>query len=763
MVDLVKKVEQQQRCETDINEKNVEHPESPVHYKDYTEEEWRLLNNIYDDVFPTSQLEEDKSNESLANDSHNVILGSEEGTPMPSPVSGQDLTFGIPLSEDPVDAPNEERLLMQLLPSGLDLPIDTTPNVTDDPVNIPSLSSLISISDSEFSNSPNPSSSRKRKPTYKTDLGRKRKRHIKDWVDVRRKTLTNCGLQYVSKKGKIVPAKSMKPPCPLTCKLKCTKDFTDSMRKNIFDQFWQLSDHTKQWEFINKFTKRFDKKRMTTENPSRRKFTTKYYLPLPTDDSTFETQQVCLKMFCGTLAITDQIIRTAHSKLDSCGITSSDNRGKHLNHPKKIDDEMIRSVCDHVKSFQPVESHYTRKNTSKLYLDNSLSFNKMFSMYKDWPELSKYNNTAETERQYRTIVNDHMNIAFFIPKKDLCDKCHAFSNEVSPTEEQVLAHNKHILNKETARKYKAKDKEDAIQSTSKTICATFDFQKLLNCPSGEVSLFYYKRKLSLMHFTVFDTGIKEASCYLWPQNVGKRGANEVGSCLLDFIEKKVARGAIDIRFWSDNCNGQNRNRVIYSLYMYASNKYNINITHRFLESGHTQQEADSVHALIERTAKGKIIYTPDQWYALVCWAKTNNEPYNVIEVSQDMLYDLKELLQNRNFKKNTSNHDVKWNNIKEVCVKRSEPDIILYKYDLEGDYFKLNTLVQTRRNKKTVVDYCNDALKPLYSDTLPIPEAKYKDLIQLCEAGHIPRQYHAFFKNLKKVQSENVSGSDEDD
>ncbi|KAF9424552.1 hypothetical protein HW555_000363 [Spodoptera exigua] len=331
MVDLVKKVEQQQRCETDINEKNVEHP-------------------------------------------------------------------------DPVDAPNEERLLMQLLPSGPDLPIDTTPNVTDDPVNIPSLSSLISISDSEFSNSPNPSSSRKRKPTYKTDLGRKRKRHIKDWVD--------------------------------------------------------LSDHTKQWEFINKFTKRFDKKRMTTENPSRRKFTTKYYLPLPTDDSTFETQQVCLKMFCGTLAITDQIIRTAHSKLDSCGITSSDNRGKHLNHPKKIDDEMIRSVCDHVKSFQPVESHYTRKNTN-------------------WPELSKYNNTAETERQYRTIVNDHMNIAFFIPKKDLCDKCHAFSNEVSPTEEQVLAHNKHILNKEPARKYKAKDKEEAIQNSILFVAAVDIFDAKL--------------------------------------------------------------------------------------------------------------------------------------------------------------------------------------------------------------------------------------------------------------------------------------------
>lgn len=731
--------------------------ESPVRDNDYTEEEWRILKDIYDDntAFPIPQ-EEDKTNKTLT-DSHNFIFDSKEGTLMPSPMQGPDFVARSPVTEDPAEVLNKENTPIQLFPSGRDLRIETMPTVTNSPVNLPSVSSLISISDNEYT--PTSSTSHKRKPTYKTDPGRKRKRHVKEWVDVRRKILTNSGQQYISKRGKTVAAKTIKPACPQTCKLQCTKYFTQDFRKNIFDEFWRLSDHTKQWEYINKFTHRFDKKRMTTENSSRRKFTTKYYLPLPASDSTYQTRQVCLRMFCGTLSITDQTIRTALGKLDACGITSSDNRGKHLNHPRKIDDEMIRSVCDHVNTFQPVESHYTRKNTSKLYLDNSLSFNKMFFMYKEWSELYKYNNKAETERQYRNIVNDHMNIAFFIPKKDLCDKCHAFSNEVNPTEEQVLTHSKHISNKETARKYKARDKEDAIHSSSKIVCATFDFQKLLNCPSGEVSLFYYKRKLSLMHFTVFDAGTKEAFCYLWPQNVGKRGANEVGSCLLEFIEKKALRGAQDIRLWSDNCNGQNRNRVVYSLYMYASKKYNIDITHRFLESGHTQQEADSVHALIERSAKGKIIYTPDQWYALVRWAKTNNEPYNVIEVSQDMIYDLKELLQNRNFKKNTLNQDVKWNNIKEICVKISEPDIILYKYDLDSEYCRLNTLVQTRRNKKTT---CNDILKPLYLDSLPIPEAKYKDLLSLCDAGHIPRQYHAFFKNLKRSQIENVSESDED-
>ncbi|XP_073952058.1 uncharacterized protein [Choristoneura fumiferana] len=752
LVNLVK--ESDQSSEITSHGKDNNRPESPVPYNDCTEEEWSVLQDIYDNAFPASQAES----------GDDVILGSEEGTPMPSPSSGQDFYIETHSTENPVNTPNKEDMPTSSPIPNQDVHVDSPQAVNQDPVNIPSVNSLISIPENENPFTPNSSTSRKRKATYKADPGRKRKRHINQWIDTRRKLLTNSGNQYVSKRGKTVPAKTLKQACPATCKLKCSESFTEEIRKNIFDEYWKLSDHSKQWAYINKFTKRYPKRRMTTEGPSRRQFTTKYYLPVPVIDS-YEAQQVCLKMFCHTLSVTDQTIRTAHEKLDTCGITGSDNRGKHQNHAKKIDEEMIRSVCNHVKSFQPVESHYTRKNTSKLYLDNSLSFNKMFSMYKDWPDLHLYNNTAETERQYRNIINDHMNIAFFIPKKDMCDKCHAFTNHESPTEEQISAHNKHIANKEIARNYKAKDKEDARNNAPKVVCATYDFQKILHCPSGEVSLFYYKRKLSLMHFTVFDTGIKEASCYLWPENVAKRGANEVGSCLLSFIEKKVSNGAMDIRFWSDNCSGQNRNRVIYSLYMYASNKYNVDITHRFLESGHTQQEADSVHALIERTAKGKIIYTPDQWYALVRWAKTNNEPYNVIEVSQDMLYNLKELLQNRNFKKNTLNQDVKWNNIKEICVKKSEPNVILYKYDLESDYLTLNTLVSTRRNRKTVVANSNSELKVLYSDSLPISDAKYKDLMSLCQAGHIRKQYHGFFKNLKTSQNENinVSGSDEDD
>lgn len=77
-----------------------------------------------------------------------------------------------------------------------------------------------------------------------------------------------------------------------------------------------------------------------------------------------------------------------------------------------------------------------------------------------------------------------------------------------------------------------------------------------------------------------------------------------------------------ITFYLDNCYGQNKNKYITTLYMYAVNNLNIgSITHKFLIRGHTQNEADSVHSLIERQVKKNLksgpIYSPDQYIALI--------------------------------------------------------------------------------------------------------------------------------------------------
>lgn len=102
------------------------------------------------------------------------------------------------------------------------------------------------------------------------------------------------------------------------------------------------------------------------------------------------------------------------------------------------------------------------------------------------------------------------------------------------------------------------------------ISATFDFQKILNSPHGDVGLLYYKRKLSVYNFTVFDMANKAGFCYMWTECTGKRGANEVSSCLMMFMKNLIDKGTKEFLFWSDNCSGQNRNRVFYSMYIYLS-------------------------------------------------------------------------------------------------------------------------------------------------------------------------------------------------
>ncbi|CAG4947057.1 unnamed protein product [Parnassius apollo] len=133
-------------------------------------------------------------------------------------------------------------------------------------------------------------------------------------------------------------------------------------------------------------------------------------------------------MFKNTLSVSNQFIQSALDKYDkSTGNCEKDFRGRHNNKNKVCTAAIIKGVCDHVNSFQPVESHYTRKDTNKVYLAD-LNFCTMFKLYQTWAEENSIVERVHTARQYRHIVNMEINIAFYIPKKDQCDVCIAFKN-----------------------------------------------------------------------------------------------------------------------------------------------------------------------------------------------------------------------------------------------------------------------------------------------------------------------------------------------
>lgn len=217
----------------------------------------------------------------------------------------------------------------------------------------------------------------------------------------------------------------------------------------------------------------------------------------------------------------------------------------------------------------------------------------------------------------------------------------------------------HQENKEAVGKLKENDKQQAKVDKSFNV-ACFDLHKILVTPYKDVSIFYYKLKYSTYNLTVFDIGSNKAYCYVWHEIIAKPGANEIGSFVLDYLKNRKRDRVDTFVFYTDNCAGQNRNRFVFAMYVYAAEKYKVSIIHRFLEKGHTQNEGDSVHALIKRQKKGKVIYTPEQFIMLIKMAKITGEPYEVIEVNQNMIYNLKQLVGNdRNWKTDEKGKNVK--------------------------------------------------------------------------------------------------------
>lgn len=122
---------------------------------------------------------------------------------------------------------------------------------------------------------------------------------------------------------------------------------------------------------FGKKSKRYTKRRTSTDSESKRQFSVYYYL-LSGDD---EKTKVCKTMFKNTLCVRNQLIQNGIDKYDSqTGNCSDDLRGAHPNKHKVNTDAVAKSVCDHFNSFQLVESHYTRKGSNKKYLDNNLTF-----------------------------------------------------------------------------------------------------------------------------------------------------------------------------------------------------------------------------------------------------------------------------------------------------------------------------------------------------------------------------------------------------
>lgn len=458
-----------------------------------------------------------------------------------------------------------------------------------------------------------------------------------------------------------------------------------------------------------------------------------------------------------TLAISHGPVEKALAGVNQVGVFSqADQRGKK-EPPNKTNADVLHRVKLHIERFPTMESHYCRKTTKRLYLDPRLSITKMYNLYlEEAKERERETNVKEPvveEITYRRYFCKNYNLSFFKPKKDQCVICTNYNNATAQDEKMIKDYEAHIQRKEEA--YRAKDSDKLRAKKDKSfLTATFDLQSVLQVPSSDVSPMYYSRKLCVYNLCVYENvEPNKAFCFLWSEVNGRRGSCEIGSALFKWI-KQIPHHVKEISLFSDTCGGQNRNQFISAFFMYVVNKTHLEIVeHKFMESGHSYLEVDSMHSAIEVAKENVSVYSVNDWINIMVIARSNrrkrknkkSDPYIVEELKFSDIVDLKSLGENliKNRTLDDKGKKVQWFKIKVLRFEKKQPGVILFKYSIEETEFRTLPTYGLGRPPNMPVE-----LQKLYSRQLPISAAKKKDLLTLCRKKVIPQEFHAMYKSL---------------
>lgn len=297
-----------------------------------------------------------------------------------------------------------------------------------------------------------------------------------------------------------------------------------------------------------------------------------------------------------------------------------------------------------------------------------------------------------------------------------------------------------------AYKLKDMDKNRAKEDPSMRILV-FDLQQVLDTPSLTTNVSFYKRLLSTYNLTIRDCTNDGGTtdCFMWHEAIGKRGSEEIASCVLKKLES-LPESVTHVVTYSDTCGGQNRNINMASMFSYfVSKSNNVNcVDQKFLLPGHTHLECDADHARIERSKKTTEIpiMVPRDWFQFVRTVR-GKKPFQVHEMTQEHIFSFSKLVQEYMTRRptDTEGNKVNWLEMKWIRYEKTF-GLIQFKTSLDDEHFRVLDLRRLKRGKRPI-----PLLKKCYDGPLPINPLKKKDVLSLLPLIHSDCQ--KFYLNLE--------------
>lgn len=563
---------------------------------------------------------------------------------------------------------------------------------------------------------------------YKRNVNKELRMKGENYLGYRRDRKAKTNETFKVKQDVFKPARSMKPPCNSTfckkSKLRSCNNINEQQRQYLFESFWKNMNWEQRRSFITSHVNKVPKK--ITKNPESSKRTDSRTYVFTIDNV---RHQVCKKMFLATFGIKDWFVRYWLTKTD-CAMppdlsTSTSNR----RNPEKIEDH--KYVEKFLAGLPKMPSHYCRAKTSREYLEPI--FSNMTQLYRTYRENCELEVRECLGRKLFDKLFLKLNLSLFHPKKDQCDDCCSHKTGNITDEEYA----QHVLKKDRARKEKDTDK--GIAQSGACHVFTQDVESVKLAPYLQASAIYYKTKLCVHNFTLYNLATKEVMCYWFDESNSTLEASVFASCLVDHLEKVLSQNLLPVILYSDGCCAQNRNVTLSNALLRLAIEKKIMITQKYLVKGHTHMECDSVHSAIECKLKGKEIYLPQQYIAITKTARSDPMPYEALYLDYTFFTDFSKELIYKSIRPGKKAGDPV---VTDVRVLEYRPNgTIWYKIDFDDELQPLPHRPTPINNIKQIKN-----LQKLYAARIPITNRKYKDLQDLKSV--LPSSCHSFYDDL---------------
>ena len=213
--------------------------------------------------------------------------------------------------------------------------------------------------------------------------------------------------------------------------------------------------------------------------------------------------------------------------------------------------EENKFLIEWLEQIPTMDSHYCRNIPS--YKDKKIFYpgTTQAQLHHEYQKAAETAYVRSASIFYFSQIILENNYSIFSPRKDLCDVCISFQNDNLSKE----AYDYHILLKNETRNEK---NEDKVSATEKKSIWSMDLQAVLLCPKSNASSLYYKTKLQVHNFTLFNLGTKDGYCYMCNESLGDLSSDVFAFLQFNHFDEVLTKNPKleELIIWSDGCGYQ---------------------------------------------------------------------------------------------------------------------------------------------------------------------------------------------------------------